>query len=59
MKTCIFRGKCQAITITKHPDYQTAARVIGFFFGDEMRNDIISNKKKTIKEFTGVWIFEK
>ncbi len=41
------------------PDYQTAARVIGFFFGEEMRNDIISNKKKTIKEFTGVWILEK
>lgn len=41
------------------PDYQEAARILGFFFGDEMRNDIMANKKNRIKEFTGVWILDK
>ncbi len=40
----------------KYPDYMEAARIMGFFFGDEMKNDILTNKKTIIKEFTGIWI---
>ncbi|MDC7125933.1 MAG: methyltransferase domain-containing protein [Spirochaetales bacterium] len=39
----------------KFKDYKEASRVMGFFFGDEMKSDIENYKKEIIKEYTGVW----
>lgn len=36
------------------PDYQEAARVMGFFFGDAMREYILAEKLNVIPEYTGV-----
>ena len=43
----------------KYPNYHEAGRIMGFFFGDEMEDDIINNKKEIIKEFTGIWVLDK
>ena len=42
----------------KFQDYKEAARIMGFFFGNEMSEDIIKNEKNIIPEFTGIWIKE-
>jgi hypothetical protein len=40
-------------------NYSDASRIMGNFFGEKMKNIIEQNKNNEIKEFTGVWIFEK
>ena len=40
-------------------NYEEAARVIGEFFGDAMKNEIKVKKIREIKEYTGIWIFDK
>ena len=40
----------------KFTDYKEASRIMGAFFGDNMKNSILSNKSKIIKEYTGIWI---
>lgn len=42
----------------KFLNYKEAARIMGFFFGNEMSDDIIKNEKNIIPEFTGIWIKE-
>lgn len=39
----------------KFPNFKEAARIMGFFFGDYMKEDIINHKKIIIEEYTGVW----
>jgi SAM-dependent methyltransferase len=43
----------------KFSNYKEAARIMGFFFGDEMAEDIIEKKKNIITEYTGIWILQK
>ena len=43
-------------------DYQfinpeEAAKIMGAFFGDSMKNDIIQKQLNVIKEYTGIWIY--
>lgn len=42
----------------KFNNYEEAGRIIGSFFGDSMKNDIIRNKLEVIKEYTGIWIYK-
>jgi hypothetical protein len=42
-------------TSYKFTDYTTAARVLGFFFGPDMENDIRKERKTIVPEYTGVW----
>jgi len=39
-------------------NYEEAGRIMGGFFGDTMRNDIIQRKIEVIKEYTGIWIYK-
>lgn len=39
----------------KFYDYKEASRIMGAFFGDNMKNNILSNKSNIIKEYTGIW----
>ena len=41
----------------KFSSHQEAGRIMGGFFGDSMKNDIIQRKLETIKEYTGIWIY--
>ena len=41
----------------KFSSYDEAGRIMGSFFGDSMKADIIENKKDLVKEYTGVWIY--
>ena len=36
---------------------EEAGRIMGGFFGDSMKNDIIQRKLEVIKEYTGIWIY--
>ena len=40
----------------KFTSHEEAARIMGGFFGDSMKNDIIQRKLKIIKEYTGIFI---
>ena len=40
----------------KFNSYEEAGRIMGGFFGDSMKNDIIQRKLKIIKEYTGIFI---
>lgn len=40
----------------KFNDYIEAANILGSFFGENMKNQIINDQSKIIKEYTGVWI---
>jgi len=40
----------------RFPDSEEAARIMGFFFGDRMKEDIIKTGKTIIEEYTGVWM---
>ena len=42
----------------KFNSYEEAGRIMGGFFGDSMKNDIIQRKLKIIKEYTGIWIYK-
>ena len=37
-------------------DYTEAARVMGFFFGEEMSREILKTQRAIIPEFTGIWV---
>ena len=39
----------------KFPSKEDAKRIMSFFFGDQIKNDINSN---IVKEFTGIWTVE-
>ena len=41
----------------KFNNHEEAGRIMGGFFGDSMKNDIIQRKLKIIKEYTGIWIY--
>lgn len=40
----------------KFNDYIEAANILGSFFGENMKNQIINDQSEIIKEYTGVWI---
>ena len=40
-------------------DPEEAAKTMGAFFGDSMKNDIIQKQLNVIKEYTGIWIYRK
>lgn len=40
----------------KFPNYNEAAEILGFFFGEEMGKDILRRKTNTVQEYTGIWI---
>ncbi|MCP4395727.1 MAG: methyltransferase domain-containing protein [bacterium] len=42
----------------RFPDYKEAARIMGFFFEEDMFDHIMTTQKETIPEFTGVWVKE-
>jgi len=42
----------------KFHDYKEASRIMGAFFGENMKNNILDNKYSVIKEYTGIWILE-
>lgn len=37
-------------------DYREAAQIMGFFFGEEMKREIIKRKSEIVPEYTGIWI---
>ena len=39
-------------------NHEEAAKTMGAFFGDSMKNDIIQKQLKVIKEYTGIWIYQ-
>jgi len=39
--------------------YEEAARIMGGFFGEKMQSEIENKKIKEIKEYTGIWIYDK
>ena len=41
----------------KFNSHGEAGRIMGGFFGDSMKNDIIQRKLEIIKEYTGIWIY--
>ena len=41
----------------KFKNYEEAGRIMGGFFGDSMKNDILQRKQEIIKEYTGIWIY--
>ena len=41
----------------KFSNPEEAGRIMGGFFGDSMKNDIIQRKLEVIKEYTGIWIY--
>ena len=42
----------------KFTNYEEAGRIMGGFFGDSMKNNIIQGKLEVIKEYTGIWIYK-
>src|SRR6056297_1416866 len=40
----------------KFNDYNEAAKIMGFFFGDEMENNVVKRKSELVPEYTGIWI---
>lgn len=40
----------------KFNNYEDAGKIMGAFFGDSMKNDIIKKQLNVIKEYTGIWI---
>ena len=40
----------------KFNNYEDAGKIMGAFFGDSMKNDIIQKQLNVIKEYTGIWI---
>jgi hypothetical protein len=42
----------------KFNDYKEAAQIMGFFFGEEMKNKIIDRRNEIVPEYTGIWIKE-
>jgi len=42
----------------KFNNYEEAGRIMGGFFGDSMKNNIIQRKLEVIKEYTGIWIYK-
>ena len=42
----------------KFSNYEEAGKIMGAFFGDSMKNDIIQKQLNVIKEFTGIWTFK-
>ena len=40
----------------KFDDYRQAAKIMGFFFGEEIVRGIIERKSKIVPEYTGIWI---
>ena len=42
----------------KFSSHEEAGRIMGGFFGDSMKNEIIQRKLKIIKEYTGIWIYK-
>lgn len=40
-------------------NYEEATRIMGGFFCEKMKSEIEKSKKNEIKEYTGVWIFDK
>ena len=41
----------------KFDNPEEAAKTMGAFFGDSMKNDIIQKQLNVIKEYTGIWIY--
>lgn len=41
----------------KFSNCEEAGNIMGAFFGDSMKNDIIQKQLNVIKEFTGIWIY--
>jgi len=39
--------------------YKEAARIMGGFFGEKMQRELENQKNKEVKEYTGIWIFDK
>ena len=39
--------------------YKEAARIMGGFFGEKMQSEIENRKIKEVKEYTGIWIYDK
>ena len=42
----------------RFPNYTEAARIMGFFFGEDMFEQIMNAQQEIIPEFTGIWIKE-
>ena len=42
----------------KFDNPEEAAKTMGAFFGDLMKNDIIQKQLNVIKEYTGIWIYQ-
>jgi len=40
-------------------NYEEAIRIMGGFFGEKMKSEIEKSKKNEIREYTGIWIFDK
>ena len=43
----------------KFNNFEEAGNIMGAFFGDSMKNDIIQKQLNVIKEYTGIWIYRK
>ena len=43
----------------KFNNFEEAGKIMGAFFGDSMKNDIIQKQLNVIKEYTGIWIYRK
>ena len=43
----------------KFNNFEEAGNIMGAFFGDTMKNDIIQKQLNVIKEYTGIWIYRK
>ena len=43
----------------KFDNPEEAAKTMGAFFGDSMKNDVIQKQLNVIKEYTGIWIYRK
>ena len=41
----------------KFSNFEEAGKIMGAFFGDSMKNDIIQKQLNVIKEYTGIWIY--
>jgi ubiquinone/menaquinone biosynthesis C-methylase UbiE len=40
----------------RFPDVETGARLVGFFFGDELRHHMESQQSRDLIEWTGFWV---
>lgn len=43
----------------KFNDYREAAQIMGFFFGEEMKDKVLESKSAVVPEYTGIWIKSK